>query len=262
MVKLVAVSPLMSSSWPGNPKVRQQDSPLAVLWIGKQDIRRFDVAVQEPALVGVIEGRGHRGDDGAHVPHWHPGRIAGVHQLRGVGSLDIVHREPQLTVELAAIMHLRQCSGATAWRPGRLRGETSPEVAVRRYRSREDLQRVAPRQPGVLSEIDLAHPARTQQPQDGVPVKCLPPLTACADSTAASARALKSGDPVAVRMKRPYGRGERDVQRVNDSGLSVADPGYGVDRAHARGQQPVIVVALAGTMPDFEFHIDSSVRRR
>src|SRR5262249_41285953 len=47
------------------------------------------------------------------------------------------------------------------------------------------------------------------------------------------------------------------MQRVNDSGLRVADPRYGIDRTHARCQQAVIVMALAGPVPDLEFRVDA-----
>ena len=56
-------------------------------------------------------------------------------------------------------------------------------------------------------------------------------------------------------MQRANRRGERKMQRVNDSGLGLADPGYGVDRAHAGRQQAVIVVAVARSMPDFELGV-------
>lgn len=58
-----------------------------------------------------------------------------------------------------------------------------------------------------------------------------------------------------MRMQRSHRRGERNVQRVNNSWLGLADPGDGVDRAHAGCQQAVIVVAVAGPMPDFELGV-------
>jgi hypothetical protein len=44
----------------GSPKVRQQDS---LLVIGDDDVGRFDVTVQQPAFVGVIQSLGDRGDN-------------------------------------------------------------------------------------------------------------------------------------------------------------------------------------------------------
>src|SRR5271157_145706 len=49
------------------------------------------------------------------------------------------------------------------------------------------------------------------------------------------------------------------MQGVNDSRLGFADPRDGVDRAHAGGQQAVVVVALAGTTADFEFRVEAGL---
>ena len=87
------------------PEVRQQDPSFAVFWLGEQDVGRFDVAMQQTSLVCVVERAGDRCDDGAHVVFRHPIRIQGFHQLSRVGALDVVHRDPQLTLELASVVH-------------------------------------------------------------------------------------------------------------------------------------------------------------
>ena len=119
----------------------------------------------------VIECGGHGSDDGAHVLYRHPGRVAVFDQLCGVGAVDVVHGDPELTIELAAIMHRDDVR--VPQRGGQVGFALKPltEVAVRCYRFGEDFQSIVAWQPGMLSEIDLGHPARTQRPQDGVPVK-------------------------------------------------------------------------------------------
>ena len=61
--------------------------------------------MQQALLVGVVECGSDSGDDGAHVLYRHPGPVAFFDKLCGVGAVDVVHRDPELTIELAAIMH-------------------------------------------------------------------------------------------------------------------------------------------------------------
>ncbi len=51
----------------GYPEVGQQDSLLARGGTGQQDVGGFDVAMQQPAVVGVVESRRDRGDDREHL---------------------------------------------------------------------------------------------------------------------------------------------------------------------------------------------------
>ena len=96
---------------PGYSEVGQQDSSFTVFWLGEQDVGRFDVAMQYAPLMGVVERAGHRGDDGAHVMCRHSRRVLVFDQLRGVGAVDVVHRDPQLAIELAAVMHADNDAG-------------------------------------------------------------------------------------------------------------------------------------------------------
>lgn len=60
----------------GYPEVCQEDSrPPGVVRPGEQDIGGFDIAMQQAALVGVIERSGHGGHDGDHLGDGHAGRI-------------------------------------------------------------------------------------------------------------------------------------------------------------------------------------------
>src|SRR5271166_6700087 len=48
-------------------EVRQQDSAFPVIGMGEQDVGGFDVAVQQAAIVGVIESTRDRVDDVANL---------------------------------------------------------------------------------------------------------------------------------------------------------------------------------------------------
>ena len=54
--------------------------------------------------MGVIERVSDSGDDLEHLGFRHPGWIPAAQQLGGVGSLDVVHRQPQLAFEFAAVV--------------------------------------------------------------------------------------------------------------------------------------------------------------
>ena len=100
-----------SGRWYRRPSARCRSPPtgFADRWpsgIGEQDVGGLDVAVQQVALVRVVERLGDRGDDlGDLVAPACPSRYASRSRLRRVGAVDVVHRDPQLTVELAAVVH-------------------------------------------------------------------------------------------------------------------------------------------------------------
>jgi hypothetical protein len=57
----------------GDPEVGQQDPLLVIVVIemGEHDVGRFDVAVQQALLVGVVQRTGHGGDDAQDLIGWH-----------------------------------------------------------------------------------------------------------------------------------------------------------------------------------------------
>ena len=61
--------------------------------------------MQQSTFVGVVQCVSNSGDNGPHIRYRHTGRVAVFHQSRGVGALDVVHRNPQVAFKLAAIMH-------------------------------------------------------------------------------------------------------------------------------------------------------------
>ncbi len=136
--------------------------------MGEQDVGGFDVAVQQAAVVGVIERTRDGADDVAHLVDRHAVRVALFHQPAGIGALDIIHGNPELTVEFAAVVDSDDVR--MPQRCGQIGFPVEPvaEFAIRGDRLGEDLDHIAPRQPGVQRQIDLGHTAGAERPQDGV----------------------------------------------------------------------------------------------
>ena len=97
--------PLTSASWRATPKSASRIRRSPCFGVGEQDVGGLDVAVQQPAVVRVVERARDGGDDGADVLDGHPLAVALLDQVRRVGALDVVHRDPQLALELAAVVH-------------------------------------------------------------------------------------------------------------------------------------------------------------
>jgi hypothetical protein len=56
-----------------DPEVGHQDPLLVIVVIdmGEHDVGRFDVAMQQALLVGIVERTGHGGDDAHDLIGWH-----------------------------------------------------------------------------------------------------------------------------------------------------------------------------------------------
>jgi hypothetical protein len=91
-----------------------------------------------------------------------------------VGTVDVVHRDPQLAVDIAAVVHLDDVRMPQRGRHVGLSVEAHPIFAVCAYRRRQHLERVEAGQAGVLSQVDLAHAAGAERSHDGVPGELLP----------------------------------------------------------------------------------------
>jgi len=88
-----------------DPEVRQQCAPAVGVHVGKEDVRGFDVTVQQLALVRVVQRVGDRADDAHDVGRRQPVAVVLLlQQLPGVGALDVVHRDPQPALVFAAIV--------------------------------------------------------------------------------------------------------------------------------------------------------------
>src|ERR1700761_5339411 len=112
--------------------------------------------------MSVIEGVSDGADDLERLVFRNPRWIPAAQQLGGVGSLDIVHRKPQLALDLAAVV-----DADNMWMP-QLRGEVRfaaeslPVLLVRSQAGGQHLEGVSARQSRMLGLIDLAHPAGSQ----------------------------------------------------------------------------------------------------
>ena len=77
--------------------------------------------MQQAALMGVIESRGDGRDDRKHLAGRQNRREPLGHQPRRIAALDVVHRHPQLSLELAAGVHLHDVRVIKVGGGGRLR---------------------------------------------------------------------------------------------------------------------------------------------
>jgi hypothetical protein len=89
-------------------------------------------------------------------------------QFRSVGSLDVVHRDPQLSLVFAAVVDADDVFVVQARGQVGLSVETLAEFPVRGQIAGQDLEGIAAGQPRMLSQIHMTHPAGSQSPNDGV----------------------------------------------------------------------------------------------
>ena len=151
------------------PKSAKQNSLIARSRVGQQDVGGLDVAVQQVALVRVVQRLGDGDHDLGDLGLGHPVRVALPQQPRRVGAVDIVHRDPELALEVAAIVHTDDVRMPQRGRDVGLAVEPLAILVVRRHRRGQYLERIAPRQPRMLGQIDLTHAAGAEHPDDGVP---------------------------------------------------------------------------------------------
>ncbi len=149
---------------PRDSEVREQDSPLIALRRGEQDVRRLDVAVQQTTAVRVVQRVGHRTDDLHRLVAGHPVRKAFPQHLSRVGTIDEVHRDPQLTVVLAPVVHAHDVGVPQGGRGIGLALEAQAVVPIFRQRPGQDLERIVAGQPRVPNQVHLAHAPGPEQP--------------------------------------------------------------------------------------------------
>lgn len=113
----------------------------------------------------VIQRVGHGGDDFEDVGFRQPRRVL-AQQLRGVGALHVVHRNPQLPFVFAAVVDTDDVLVVQAGGEIGLPVEALPKLEVVGELGGQDLQGVTARQPRMLRQIHLAHPAGPQPPDD------------------------------------------------------------------------------------------------
>ena len=147
----VAVGPLGVVSPARNPEVGQQDSLAIGLRVGEQDVGGLDVAVQQIALVRIVERIGHRRDDLGDLVRGHAVGIPLAEQPARVRAVDVVHRDPELAVELAAIVHADDVRAPQRCRDVGLPIEPLTVLTVGRHFVAQDLQRILAGESGMLA---------------------------------------------------------------------------------------------------------------
>ncbi len=133
---LVAVRSADVADLSGNTEVGQQDPSSARVGVAEQNVGGLDVAVQQSALMRIVQRVGDGADDRESLGPRHSGRVAAAQQFGGVGSLDVIHRQPQLTFELAAVMDADDVRMPQLRGDVRFAAETLPELEVRGQRGR------------------------------------------------------------------------------------------------------------------------------
>ncbi len=124
--------------------------------------------MQQPLLVRIVERLGDRGDDVEDFLFGHAVRVAVAQQLGRVRPVHVVHRDPDLAVHVATVVHPDDV------RVPQRRGEVGfaveplPVLVVGADVGRQHLERIAPGQSRMLGEVDLAHASGAQKPHDGV----------------------------------------------------------------------------------------------
>lgn len=129
---------------------------------GQQDVGGFDVAMQQVALVRVVEGFGDGGDDFDRLGQGHSGGVPLAHVSSGVGAVDVVHRDPQLPLELTAIVQADDVRVPQRCGDVGLTVEPVAVLGVTGQRGGHDLERILAGKARMLGQVDLAHAAGTE----------------------------------------------------------------------------------------------------
>ena len=129
---------------------------------GDQDVGRFDVAVHDPGGVRGVESRGDLGDDGHRARRGQ--RAKPVEHAVQVGALDEVHLHEHLPIDFAVVVDGHHMGFLQTARGARLAPHPLAKDGVPAELRGHHLDRDRPLFDGVLSLVDLAHPAPAQQP--------------------------------------------------------------------------------------------------
>ena len=95
------------------------------------------VPMQQTSLVGIVQCAGNGRRDSHNMADWQACWVAQVEQVTEVGPLDVVHRDPQLTVLLTPVVdahdvRMAEACGRSASRMNLARNEASLENSGRR----------------------------------------------------------------------------------------------------------------------------------
>jgi len=209
-----------------NTEVGQQDSAIRRTWVGHQDVRWLYVTMQEVPLVGIVERTGDRRHDVAHILRRHPMRIAVSEQLRRVGTVDVIHRNPQLAVLLTSVVDSNDVRVPKGRGDIGFAGKALTVFTISTDRGRKHFQRFEPWQPRVLGKVHLPHPTRPQQANDPVASEYFPLSDRHSGILSSVSPAIRKIDVGSIR--RTYGvrhgpaASQRDRRRRNpQTGASI-----------------------------------------
>ena len=123
--------------------------------------------------MGVVQRAGDGRDDRSDLLGGHAHRVAVPQQAGRVGPVDEVHGDPQLALEVAAVVDPHDVGVPQRGGQVGLSDEALAVVLVPGDVLVEDLQCVAARQMRVAGEVDLTHAAGPQRPNKRVPGEIL-----------------------------------------------------------------------------------------
>jgi len=119
--------------------------------------------VQQIALVRVIQRIGDCGDDLGDLTWRQAGPVLLGEQAAGVGALDLVHRNPDLPVVFATVVHTHDVRMPEGGGDVGLSVEPLTVIRVSGHRCRQHLQRVLAGESRMLGQVDLSRTTRTQE---------------------------------------------------------------------------------------------------
>jgi hypothetical protein len=137
---------------------------------GDEDVPRLDVAVDQPLVVGAVQGRPNLLEDPQRLRRFQ--RSALVEEGPEVRPLHVLHGDVQLAVRLSGVVHGDHVGVLDPRRRPGLPDEPLTEGLVGRKVRRQDLEGDLPAEVLVLGEIDHPHPAPPDQALD--PVRAQP----------------------------------------------------------------------------------------
>ncbi len=151
-----------------NTEVGQHDSFVAGLRHPEKDVCRLDVPVQQPTAVGVIEGIGDIGDDVRHVGGRNPVRVLVGQQPGGIGAINELHGDPQLAVEVTAVVDGDDVRVPQHRHHLGFPIESLSILVIMADTGTEHLERIVAGQARMRSKINLAHSSGAEDPTDAV----------------------------------------------------------------------------------------------
>jgi hypothetical protein len=151
---------------PRDAEIGQEDPLRLPIGVGQQDVGRLDIAVQQPAMMRIIQRRADRGNDRHRFIDRHPAGKLLAQQPGHIAAGHILHRNPKLAIVFTAVVDPHDVRMIQVGRQLGLPLEPRPILRIAGQFRRQHLQRVLARQPRMRRQEHPAHSARAQHPQD------------------------------------------------------------------------------------------------